>query len=156
MIRMPYWFDGNNLIGLSAAAALRDSVTRRAFLEQLSQFSSGRGGRFIVFFDGDAPDRTSPPGRLQVRYSAPQSTDDAILKRLGEGRTPAEVIVVTNDRSLARRCREYGAKSVDWQEFLSRMRSNPAGVKGPVKQEEDNVSLDEWIGYFGFDKNTLK
>ena len=153
---MPYWFDGNNLIGQSAADARRDSVTRRAFLEQLSRFSSRRGGRFVVFFDGDDPDRAAPPGRLQVRYSAPLSTDDAILKRLDEIRTPSEVIVVTNDRSLARRCRNCSAKSIDWHEFMSRMRKNPAGAADPSRVEEDKTSLDEWVRYFGLDERTLK
>jgi predicted RNA-binding protein with PIN domain len=154
--RMPYWFDGNNLIGQSVADAGRDRATRRAFLEHLSRFSSLRGGRFVVFFDGDDPDRAAPPGRLQVRYSAPLSTDDAILKRLDEGRTPSEVIVVTNDRSFASRCRERGAKSIDWKEFNSRMRTNPVGAADPAKQEEDNTTLDEWIRYFGIDDKTLR
>jgi predicted RNA-binding protein with PIN domain len=152
---MPYWFDGNNLIGQSAADARRERAPRRALLELLSQFSSRRGGRFVVFFDGDDPDRAAPPGRLQVRYSAPLSTDDAILKRLDENRVPSEVIIVTDDRSLAWRCRERGAKSIGWREFLSRMRTNPAGAQGPAKEEE-KISIDEWIRYFGFDEKKMK
>ena len=156
MSRMPYWFDGNNLIGLSAAAARLESAIRRAFLERLSYFSRIRGGRFVVFFDGDDPDGSAPPGRLQVRYSAPLSTDEAILHRLREARNPAEVIVVTNDRSLTWRCRECGAKSLDWKQFLSKMRTNLPSAQGTALREEDNVNIDEWVNYFGLDKKTLK
>jgi len=75
-------FDGNNLIGQSADAARKDRNTRRAFLSRLSSYVTLRGGRFLVFFDGDDPDRSMPPRGIQLRYSAPESTDDAIVRLL--------------------------------------------------------------------------
>ncbi len=115
----PYWFDGNNLIGQSVEAAEKDQKTRRAFLRQLSQFASLRGG-FVVFFDGDDADLMAPARGISVRYSAPLSTDDLIQRRLGEAAKPAEVIVVTNDLDLQRRCRNIGSKAINWKEFSSK------------------------------------
>jgi len=96
-----------------------------------------------------------PPG-IQVRYSAPLSTDEAILRRLGECRTPSEVIVVTNDRSLGQNCRNAGARIMAWQEFISRMKPAVPGRKPIRGMAEEKVNLDDWIQYFGYDKKTLK
>ena len=97
---MPYWFDGNNLIGRSAAAAKSDAGTRRAFLSTLSSLHRSGGGRFLVYFDGDDPDRAAMPPGISVRYSAPYSADEAMARRLREIQHPAEIIIVTNDRQL--------------------------------------------------------
>ncbi len=117
---MPYWFDGNNLIGLTAQRARTERETRKQFLAYLSSCAKMRGGRFLVYFDGDDPDRAVPPAGVRVRYSAPLSTDDAIIRDLAGCRAPAEVIVVTNDRSLASRSRDAGAKTLDWREFAAK------------------------------------
>src|SRR5512140_1005050 len=102
---MPYWFDANSLVGRSAAGLRQDRHTRREFLELLSRLHTSRGGTFEVFFDGGDPDRARPPRGVRVRYCAPLSTDDFLLRRLGEKRTPGEGTVVTNDHALASACR---------------------------------------------------
>jgi predicted RNA-binding protein with PIN domain len=152
---VPYWFDGNNLIGQTAAQARGDKETRRAFLKQLSNYAAGRGGRFLVFFDGDDPDCSMPPRGVQVRFSAPLSTDDAILHRLGGMQNPADVIVVTNDADLHSRCRNSGARTMDWAEFSSVMR-RASSVLRRRSEKEDPVKVDEWIRYFGLDEDSFK
>ena len=145
---MPYWFDGNNLIGQSAAAAKADLRTRREFLSTLSSYRRSGGGKFLVYFDGDDPSRSASPPGVAVRYSAPVSTDEAILQRLREIRNPAEVIVVTNDRGLMSRCRNEGASVLTWSEFASKMQSRrPPRSKreGPA----DKIDVEDWIKYFG-------
>jgi predicted RNA-binding protein with PIN domain len=149
---MPYWFDGNNLIGQSAAAAQADSQTRRTFLAMLSSYRKSGGGRFTVYFDGDDPDRTAAPPGVSVRYSAPLSADEVLVRRLRETRLPSEVIVVTNDRDLARRCRDAGASTMTWPQFVSKMRARSARHgKGGTHQEQ--VDVEDWIRYFGLDKS---
>ncbi len=152
---MPYWLDGNNLIGQSASTAAADRKTRRAFLELLSSYTTGRGGRFLVFFDGDDPDRLASPKGVQVRYSAPFSTDSAILNKLNAIKSPSEVIVVTNDRALALACRNAGAKSMNWETFSRTMNSRTARGKSP-EAGHSTIDLDEWIRFFGLDENSLK
>jgi predicted RNA-binding protein with PIN domain len=150
---MPYWFDGNNLIGQSAAAAKADRQTRRAFLSTLSSYRRSRGGRFLVYFDGDDPDRgTAPPG-VVVRFSAPESTDACILRRLAEIRHPSEVIVVTNDRELSVRCRDAGAVTLDWRQFASKMQSRPPAPSRTSNDSQERVDVDDWMRYFGINKH---
>jgi predicted RNA-binding protein with PIN domain len=152
---MPYWFDGNNLIGRSAAILRTDPTTRRSFLALLSGYATGRGGRFTVFFDGDDPDRSMPPRGVRVRYSAPLSTDDAILRQAEGAQAPSEIIVVTNDHGLAARCRTSGLKTMDWRQFTDKM---SARTHAPSKTapKDPNVNLEEWSRYFGFDPDTLE
>ena len=151
---MPYWFDGNNLIGHDAARARSETDTRRAFLEYLSSLACARRIRFLVFFDGDDADRRTPPRGVEVRYSAPLSADEAILRRLAGVRRPGEVIVVTNDGELRGRCRAAGARVFRWDEFASRSRAvPPAGdAAEPAPAAGD---LADWSRYFGLDETEL-
>ena len=151
---MPYWFDGNNLIGLSAAAAKADAGVRKAFLSTLSSLHRSGGGRFLVYFDGDDPDRATLPPGVSVRYSAPISTDEAIVRRIRETQRPEEVIVVTNDRALMTQCRNEGAKAMAWQEFNTRMQSRSPRIPARSNREKP-VDVDEWIEFFGLDKTKI-
>ncbi len=151
---MPYWFDGNNLIGRSAAAAKSDAGTRRAFLSTLSSLHRSGGGRFLVYFDGNDPDRAAMPPGISVRYSAPYSADEAMSRRLREMQHPAEIIIVTNDRQLMTQCRNEGAKTMTWQEFTAKMQAR--STSRPKKNApEKPVDVDEWIDFFGLDKTKL-
>jgi predicted RNA-binding protein with PIN domain len=153
---MPYWFDGNNLIGQAANLVRSEPETRKRFLSYLSSCSRSRGGRFLVFFDGDDPDRVVPPTGVRVRYSAPMSTDDAIVRELSGCSAPSEVIVVTNDHSLAGRCRDSGAKAIGWREFASKMISPSQARSRGAHQQTEPVNIDEWIRYFRLDKDSLE
>ena len=148
---MPYWFDGNNLIGQSAAAANSDARTRKAFLSALHFYHRSGGGKFHAYFDGDDRDRSPSPPGVSIRYSAPVSTDEAILQRLREIKNPSEVIIVTNDRELAARCRHAGAAVLTWNEFITRMQSRRVPQKNRDDQPE-RVDIDEWMRYFGLEK----
>ena len=169
---MPYWFDGNNLIGLSAAAAHRDRCTRVEFLSTLSGYRKAGGGRILVWFDGDDPaDILLPPG-VNVCYSAPESADAAICRRLREIEHPLEVVVVTNDRELASRCRNAGAATLDWRQFTMKIQAHAAVPPRPFrvspsrstdtshrsvpvpseKSDAPSVDVDDWMHFFGLDK----
>lgn len=151
---MPYWFDGNNLIGQSASAARADSKVREAFLSTLSSYHRSGGGRFLVHFDGDDPLRSAMPTGVSIRYSAPLSTDEAIVNRLREIQRPREVIVVTNDRALMMRCRNEGAAAITWQEFVSKMESR--SDRNPARSNKEKpVDVEDWIRYFGLDKTKI-
>jgi predicted RNA-binding protein with PIN domain len=148
---MPYWFDGNNLIGQSAAEAKADTQTRRAFLSMLSSFHKSGGGRFLVYFDGDDPNPSTAPPGVAVRYSAPESTDGAILRRLREIQHPSEVIIVTNDRELMARCRTAGATAMDWRQFITKMQSRPMPQSREPGNSQERVDIEDWMRYFGLD-----
>lgn len=145
---MPYWFDGNNLIGRSAAVSRERPRLRQAFLSTLSGYCRSGGGRFLVYFDGDGLNHSVPPPGITVRYSAPLSADDAIVRRLREIRRPSEVIVVSNDLELRSRCRAAAAKVLSWKQFDSRMRSRK---KRSATDSPQAVDVEEWMEYFGIE-----
>ncbi len=147
---MPYWFDGNNLIGQSTAAVRADPRVRQAFLSRLSSFHKAGGGRFLVYFDGDDPGGVAVPPGISVRYSAPFSADEVLLRRLRDVPYPMEVILVSNDRELAARCRNSGASALSWSQFAAKMKSRqPARRARDASQEK--VDVEDWMRYFGFD-----
>lgn len=170
---MPYWFDGNNLLGRSADAAREDRRARTAFLSALSGWRGAGGGRFLVWFDGDDPADMRPPPGVLVRYSAPESADAAICRRLREIERSEEVIVVTNDRELSSRCRAAGASILDWSRFELKMQARLAAPSRAARQKPENgrrlpdrlhkthsadgdasaaVDVDDWMRYFGIDE----
>lgn len=152
---MPFIFDGNNIIGQSAAQSRADPEARRAFLDLLGRCAAARRAKLTVFFDGDPAERTLSPHGVQVRYSAPLSSDQAILNAVAGARRPGELVVVTNDRSLSARCREAGARTMNWGEFSSRLARWLPQSPGEA-QKEKPVDLDEWSKFFGFDPGKLK
>ncbi len=151
---MPYWFDGNNLIGQSVASVQADSRVQRAFLCSLGAYRKSHGGKFLVYFDGDDTVPAAAPPGIGIRYSAPLSADEAIVRRLREIRRPSEVIVVTNDRELMNRCRSAGAPAMDWGQFAIKMQSrNSTSPAGNDFQEP--VDVEDWARYFGMDKEKI-
>jgi len=150
---MPYWFDGNNLTGQSAAAAEEDRTPRREFLQRLSRYVRSGGGRFLVYFDGDDPDRGIPPRGIRIRFSAPDSADDAIFRGLSGSSSPHEIIVVTNDRKLTGRCHDAGARTMTWGEFTKKRRAPFKGPRG--RGGDDRVDVGEWVKFFGLDPSDL-
>ncbi len=152
---MPYFFDGNNLIGLSAGRALSDRQTRRAFLELLGRLSSSRGGRFVVYFDGDDPGGAMPPKGIRVRFSAPLPSDDAIIRDIEAARAPSEITVVTNDQGLAARCRDAGSRAMGWSEFTKRMEKNDRPLSRGSQKKEEKIDVKDWSKFFGIDTDSL-
>jgi predicted RNA-binding protein with PIN domain len=149
---MPYWLDGNNLIGQSVSRAREDRQTRSQFLALIARYAKFRRTTITVYFDGDDPDRRAAPQGVQVRFSAPVSTDDAILRKLHGSRIPSEVIVVTNDATLGNACISAGAKCISWGEFENRM--NRAETRSRrMEKTEKAVDIKDWSRYFGFNDN---
>ena len=86
-----------------------------------------------------------------MRYSAPESADAAIVRRLKEIQNPSEVIVVTNDLELNRRCRNAGASAMSWPQFDSKMQSRSASRQRTQKHSQEDVDVEEWMRYFGLE-----
>jgi predicted RNA-binding protein with PIN domain len=151
---MPYWFDGNNLIGQPAAVSSSRPQLQRAFLSALSDYHKSGGGRFLVYFDGDDSHGSIPPAGIRVRYSAPLSADDAIIQSLQGIHRPGEVIIVSNDRALQSRCRTAGATALNWQQFASKMESRKKLHAGKIENQPP-VDVEDWMDYFGLDKSKM-
>jgi hypothetical protein len=77
------------------------------------------------------------------------------LRSLAGVKLPLEVIVVTNDLGLQRRCRDVGAQTRSWVEFESLpVRRYGPGTERHVPAEP--VNIEEWQHYFGLHDDELE
>ncbi len=125
---MPYLIDASNLGGaLGGAEGARDA---RAVVAFLAPWARHRG-RVVVVFDG--PERLEVArsyGPLEVRWSGVRAADDLVVEIVT--REPRGWTVVTNDRELARRCRDAGAKVESAAGLARRVaRPHPRAARGP-------------------------
>jgi predicted RNA-binding protein with PIN domain len=146
---VPYFLDGNNLIGHGRGSSRPTEEDRSALVAEIAERLRRTKARVVLFFDGPA-DRHTTLGALSIRHAAGGTADDAILAEISRVRAPQEIIVVSEDRDLQRRSRERGAKALSVAEFWSRVGSSP------VRQQVDRrgpVDVDEWMRYFSDDRN---
>jgi len=153
---VPYLIDASNLGGLlGGASGARDAGAVLAFL---APWARDRGAVVVVF---DGPEQSALArryGPVEVAWSGAGSADDWIERRIA--RAPAEWTVVTNDRELARRCRDAGARvepaaslarRVERPHPDARRRARPATAadKPPLHAEE----RDHWRKIFDPDES---
>lgn len=145
---MPYFLDGNNLIGLARGTARPSEEDRQALMAEVAERLRRTRARAVLFFDGST-NRSSSLGDLEIREVLGASADDAIVAGVERARNPCEILVVTADRGLARRVRDAGGKTLAPQEFWQRF-----GAKsGPLRQDSTKINVDEWIRYFEDERN---
>src|SRR6478752_964310 len=121
---MPYFLDGNNLIGLARGVSRPSEEDRRSFLAEVADRLRATTARIVVFFDGPG-ERTSSLGSLTVREAGAGGADDAILREIARARAPREITVVTADRGLARQAGDRGATILSPEEFWNRFGKGP-------------------------------
>ncbi|HKA35661.1 MAG TPA: NYN domain-containing protein [Thermoanaerobaculia bacterium] len=146
---MPYFLDGNNLIGRARGTARPSEKDRKEFLAEIADRLRATRAKATVFFDG-AGERSSTLGSLTIRESGSEPADDLIIREIGRFREPREVIVVTADRGLARRARDAGAGAITPDEFWSRFGRGEHRQPG---KDAPKVDVDDWLRYFGDEKN---
>lgn len=147
---MPYLLDGNNLVGLVRHTSRPSADDRGALVAEVAGRLRRTRARATIFFDGPAGEKPAELGTLTVRGAGRESADDAILREVARSRAPGEIIVVTADRELARRCRDAGAKVCAPSEFFERFGRGSA--RTPVEKPAA-VDVDEWMRYFGDERN---
>lgn len=148
---MPYFLDGNNLIGLARRTSRPSAEERAALISELAERLRHTRARAVLFFDGPGEFRTVTLGSLSIRAAKNASADDQILGELKRSAAPQEVSVVTADRELSRRVREAGGKVVAPEQFWRRFGSDPASPSG--EKAQGPVDLEDWIRYFQDEKN---
>lgn len=146
---MPYFLDGNNLIGLARGLSRPDEDDRGALVSELCERLRRTRARAVLFFDGPSGGTATALGSLSVRFSGGASADDMILKEISRARTPGEITLVTADRELSRRARDTGAKVVSPEMFWARFGNAP----GPPPERPDTIDVEDWMKYFGDEGN---
>ncbi len=149
---MPIAIDGSNLGG--ALGGRRGARDARAVIDLLQPWVRAREGRVVLVFDGPAQaDVATRYGAVEVRWSGAQSADTALLRLIS--RDPVDWWVVTNDRALATRVRDAGARALSVAELLRRAdgarapggRSGAAGSAARGKPDEQ-VDVAFWERFF--------
>lgn len=144
---MPYFLDGNNVIGVARKTSRPDQDDRESLLAELRDRLRGNRSSIRVFFDGKGS--AAAFGSLTVS-GADGSADEAILRDLGKASDPRQVTVVTADRELGRRARDAGAKTMSPSDFWKSFTGTAAKE---VREPAPRVNVDEWLDYFSDPKN---
>jgi hypothetical protein len=146
---MPYFLDGNNLIGHALGASRPSEEDRRSLVAEVADRLRRTRATAVLFFDGPGEKRSSL-GSLSIRECGGTGADDAILREIGRSPAPREIIVVTADRELSRRARDCGAKALSPGDFWSRFGASQGRDRGEAAR---NVDVDAWLQYFEDEKN---
>jgi hypothetical protein len=110
--------DGHNALAALRVRGRTHEEKRHAFLALVAQVTR----RAVVFFDA----RNAPPGLFDrvnergvaVVYCRRREADAVIVKEVRDADAPGALVVVTNDREVAGRCAQLGARAMGVQEFF--------------------------------------
>lgn len=146
---MPYFLDGNNLIGQARGRRRPSEEDRAALIAELAERLRRTKASVVLFFDGPGNRRTWLGG-LSIREAAGSCADDQIVREIERSRAPREIVVVTADQALSRRVRDAGARVLVPKEFWRRFgpSSEPSG-----REDRAAVDVEEWVRYFEDEKN---
>ena len=149
---MPYFLDGNNLIGVARRTARPAPEDRAALISEIADRLRRTKARAVLFFDG-AVERGSSLGNLTIRAFRGTSADDQIVDEIGRARAPSEITVVTGDRGLARRARDLGAQAIAPAEFWARVGQPRPSAEAKINGPTD---VEDWMRYFADETNRDK
>ncbi len=147
---MPYFLDGNNLIGQARRTARPSEEDCLSLVREVAEHLRRTRARAVLFFDGQGTGRASSLGNLTVRNAGSASADDAIVAAIQASRAPGEIVVVTADRALAGRVRDARAKWLHPEEFWERF-GKPRTAR--ASKESPPVNVEEWMRYFEDERN---
>lgn len=146
---MPYFLDGNNLIGRARGRVRPGEDDRGALISELCERLRRTRARAVVFFDGHSAGGAHALGPLAIRFSGGASADDVILREISRAPAAKEITLVTADRDLSRRARDAGANAVSPEVFWAKFGKSRASPD----ERPDRVDVDEWMDYFGDEGN---
>jgi hypothetical protein len=143
---VPYFLDGNNLLGGARPSEERRDAIIREICDRLRRTRA----RVTLFFDGPPAGVATSLGNLAIRFAGKRTADESILSEIAKSRSPADIVVVTADRELARRAKEAGAKRLEPDAFWRRFGATPdsGGDEGPPAAD-----VEEWARYFEDERN---
>jgi predicted RNA-binding protein with PIN domain len=120
---MHYLIDAYNLLFRTLKKCKSLEKSRRFLIEELNTAISQLHLHVTLVFDGaEKPPSLATRGHfdaIEIVYTPRgQTADEYIAQEVSLSRSPAQYTVVTNDRPLALRCRQYRAKTQTIDEFL--------------------------------------
>lgn len=117
---MKVLIDGHNALGALDIRGRTHEERRHALMSIVASLASDA----VIYFDA----RKSPDGLLNregrhgvlAEYCRDAPADDYILDAVRAARLPADILVVSNDREVAGKAKQQGAKVSGVQEFFLR------------------------------------
>jgi uncharacterized protein YaiI (UPF0178 family) len=142
---MPILIDGNNLLHRLP----KEQRSRADVRKQVLEITRRETLSVIVVFDGPPP--TGAPareslGKATVVYSDSRAADDVIIGMLPGGAEAGQFSVVTDDRGLADRARERGAKVRRLAEWRARRKQKPRPTRFESKLSSRDIA--DWEAFF--------
>jgi len=143
---MPILIDGNNLLHRLP----RSQRSRADVRTQVLEITRRETLSVIVVFDGPPP--TGSPareslGKVTVVYSGSRAADDVIIGLLPGGAEAKQFSVVTDDRGLADRARERGAKVRRLAEWRGRKKQEPPR-RSTFESKLSSHDVADWENFF--------
>ncbi len=163
--------DGNNLLHAMHAHAPIPHVGRETLVKIIERWAKTGTDEVTLVFDGATPrggfakQMASP--RIDVKFSAPETADDIIVRMVHQSRKPHTIRVVSTDTAIRheahmRRCMHIKSAGFVAELFPTPGASSPGKPTDPARsassQEppgpEKPISLtpeetDEWLDVFG-------
>ena len=121
---MHYLVDAYNLLFRTLKKCGSLEQKRLKLIEELNEVISQLKLSVTLVFDG-AEEHLPHPARghfdtIEIIYTSKHKTADTyIIEEVALSKSPTQMTVVTNDRELAGRCRNYRAKILSIDEFLA-------------------------------------
>jgi len=153
-----YLIDGNNFIGHSSPAELRDPQSKHRLVSKLQRFQRQKKTRVLVVFDGN-PDSDFIDERFRKKYfsvlfpSFDQNADEVIKEIISKQTDLRRFFVVSSDREIKNFAKEKGAKSLSCEEFERELKSALKEHRESQAEEKkvappSSFEINQWLKIF--------
>ena len=169
MMKRQVIIDGNNLLHAMFKHAVISSITRVAMVREIQNWTRKVKREVTIVFDGPPPndgfDKPGRTGRIDIRYAAPLSADDVIVRMIHAAPHPDRLVIVSSDTAIGYEARKRRCLSQKCEEFIpeafpdqsgqprKRSRRNPTSPEPDPKIDPELASQDAeyWMNEFGIE-----
>jgi predicted RNA-binding protein with PIN domain len=153
-----YLIDGNNFIGHSSPAELRDPQSKHRLVSKLQRFQRQKKTRVLVVFDGN-PDPDFIDEKFRKKYFSvifpafDQNADEVIKEIVSKQTDLRRFFVVSSDREIKNFAKTKGAKSLSCEEFERELKSALKEHRESQAEEKKVVppssfEINQWLKIF--------
>ena len=155
---MAYLIDGNNFIGHSSPAELRDPQSKHRLVSKLQRFQRQKKTRVLVVFDGN-PVSDFIDERFRKKYfsvlfpSFDQNADEVIKEIVSKQTDLRRFFVVSSDREIKNFAKAKGAKALSCEEFERELKSALKEHRESQAEEKkvapsSSFEINQWLKIF--------
>jgi predicted RNA-binding protein with PIN domain len=155
--------DGNNVLYAMHEHAPMPAVGRETLVRVIEKWAQNHTDKVTLVFDGSVPQggmaRQMDSTRIIVKFSAPLSADDVIVKAIHKTGKPAAIRIISSDTAILkeasyRKCRWTDSASFVG-EIFAKGEERPTAPEAPPPEKPQHVSeeeSEEWLRTFDLDE----